>query len=236
MKFENAHIITLIIITCIHNAITLEVTICECDSLSLVGLLDMSTLEYCKTKQANKIIEIAYDEINLIHEPLVAKGFLCKKWINNLTVMGHWDGFCEEKRKQSPIDISSTECLIMSEELSSANQKMKAEGRTAIYDAEPIGKCHWLSTDQYFNYNCHLEVYNVTQDCPTCPIKSPYGILQENPRDDVKGTRRGHTTLAWQKPKTPINYECQYHVTRKGRAMLMDAGNPTQQHIRDKEN
>lgn len=230
--------ILIIIITDLlfHLTNPLEITICECDSPSIIGLLDLSPPDYCTQKKKDKILEVAYEEINLVHEPLEAKGFLCKKWQRNLTVIGKWDFDCQEKTSQTPIDLTPTECRTMTEDLLCANEKMIRDQNMAYYEAAPTGKCHWLTTDQYFNYNCQIETFNVTQDCPICPIKSPYGVLQENPRDDIKGFKRGHTTLVWQKPRIPLNYECQYQITRKGKATLMDAGNPNQNHIRDNEN
>ena len=237
MNSNNAKLIIIIIsMISLQTAHMREVTICDCESPSLVGLLDMSTPENCTTKSQDNILQVAYEEVTLEHEPLIAEGYLCKKWLRNLTIIGHWDGFCEEKLKRMPIDLTSQECLTMSEDLKCGNQKMVAEGQTAYYDAEPTGKCHWLSTDVYFNYNCQLEVYNVTQDCPTYPIKSPYGILQEDPTEEKTGLRRGHTTLSWKKTEIPDDYECQYRITRIGRATLIDAGNPNQQHLRDYEN
>ncbi len=107
----------------------------------------------------------------------------------------------------------------MSENFRCSNQQMKTEGHIAYYNEEPKGKCHWFSTDTYYNHNCNLEMFNITQDCPTCPIKSPYGILQENPRDNINGFKRRHTTFVWNKLRIPKNYECDYKVIRKGQAL-----------------
>lgn len=227
----------LLVITTFPFIFSIEITVCECDKPTIIGLLDMTSPKYCNNKEKHEIKAVFYEEINLVHDTLHAEGYLCRQWQRNKTIIGHFFSY-EISETQKPVPLTPSECKIMAETKTCQGRPMTIDENTAYFDEAPNGDKHWLRTDEYIIYNCFLEKFNVSQECPQCPINSPFGILQQDPDSESKtiGIRKGQNTLIWNVPVVPKNYNCDYKITRRGKGLLLDIGNPEISHIRDEEN
>ena len=214
------------------------VKLCDCTRPSFVGVIDMANPSLCKVNKTEKEPKnIFYREINMIQPALHSKGFLCRKWIRETTIVGDFFNTYDHQFKVISEPISITECMAMSETNLCYGNKMNDDGEGHwSFSGEPTNddgsklEGKWFSTIIKSVANCELIKFKVTQDCSDCPIKSPYGILSE--KKGEFGKQRGRYTYVWKPPKQSPD-QCNFKATDPSPGKLYDTADPAKKIVRD---
>ena len=213
----------------------MEIVACDCDKPIFIGLLDVGEPHFCNQPSNESVVEVSYELISKKDPPLTNTGFLCRQWFREKTIVGYFFGAYDTTFLETPYSLSIHECAKMAFEKTCDNNEMIDKGFTASFNSPPTGEGSWMTTKTYKIANCELEVFNVSQDCATCPVKSPFGILNPDSSNNITSLRKGYLTYIWRKPVAP-KFHCNYHISRKGQASLFGFSNTVIKHLRDKRN
>ncbi|KAK4045670.1 hypothetical protein OUZ56_033453 [Daphnia magna] len=212
-----------------------EISTCDCNKPIFVGLLDTSEPHFCNKPSYNDIKEVLYEVISKNEPPLRNAGYLCRQWLRQKTITGYFFGAYDTTYQETPLLVTVQECAKMAVYETCSGNKLQFIGNSASFNNPPKGDGSWMTTQVHTIMNCELERFNVTQDCTTCPIKSPFGILNSNSNSNITHYHKGHLTFIWNKPVAKPTH-CVYTVVRQGRGLLYDSSNSTIQHLRDAKN
>jgi hypothetical protein len=159
-----------------------EITACNCSSMSIVGALPLSDITDCEgTITLAPPQPVQYE---MYTNQRGAKEFLCfacRRIRSELILRGNfWIGSYASLKQQIEEAVSPAECFYMKETLNCLDNKMSLrEGTNTVweYNKQPEGDPHWNDDALYKETNCIVEEVILHRECEDCPILSPYGSL-----------------------------------------------------------
>ena len=213
-----------------------EITVCNCLNPIFIGIIDTSIPDYCSYAVNTSITPVVYEEISKVAPPLTEIGYLCRKWLRVKTIDGFFFGGFDTVYQQIPYDVSPEECVHMYKERKCESNIMEEHENGASFSIPPTGEGRWMCKVEHSIFNCELEIFQISQDCPECPIHSPFGILVDSKDEsNIPNHKKGHLTYVWNKPN-PSLQQCNFKIIRSGIAYLHNSSNPSLRHLRDEEN
>lgn len=176
-----------------------EVTACNCSSMSVVGALPLSDVTDCaETVKPVQPQPVQYEIFTNQRGAQEFIGFACRRIRSELILKGNfWIGSYAPYKQQTEEMVSPAECFYMKETLNCLDNKMTPRGGTTgvwEYNKQPEGKPHWNDDIVYKETNCIVEEVILHRECAECPILSPYGSLGNVSEAFVT---LNHITIVW---------------------------------------
>ena len=198
-----------------------EITACNCSSMSIVGALALSDITDCEdTIKPAPPQPVQYEIYTNQRGAQEFVGFACRRVPSELILRGNvWVGSYAPYKQQIEEAVSPAECFYMKETLNCLDNKMTLrEGTTTVweYNKQPEGDPRWNDDIMYKETNCIVEELILHRECEDCPILSPYGSLGNTSEAHVV---LNHITIVWNGFNANMK-ECEFLLIGKGSGLL----------------
>lgn len=202
---------------------SLKATLCNCDRVETIGLMDMEPPTYCAKQpeeENNKTSQYQFFVAKESHGEW--KGYACWAWIHEKTIDGYFFGAFDTKEKVAATPVTQDECWKMANFLDCAGNKMISEGDISYFKAYAEGKGEWMQTKIFTMKQCEVRTITLSKDCPTCPVVSAFGPLTND--SSLSFVVHHQVSIVWKPPRIfeekPCNLK-QVH-TGNGRVAAID--------------
>lgn len=205
----------------------LDINICDCSSAKMVGLMDVSTPDYCTSETKFDAKREALYSFHVDEEPhMTWKGYACWAWIQEKKIEGSFLYTFDTTFRKTAVNISDEECRKMAITNKCFGNEMMKDGELSTFNQEPAGHGHWWSTDIYTAYQCQLREIELSKECTNCPIVSPFGVHDNS--TSARTALHHMVRMVWQMPDifTERN-RCNLRGFQHGRGYLHSADNDT---------
>ena len=180
ISFRMSYFLLIVVIVFARPSNGLEITVCECEKPTFIGLIDPAVPGYCRDTVENDAQKVIYEVIEQVEPPLTNTGFFWRQWLRKKTITGFFFGGYDTVFSETPYEATPEDCWRLAETKMCGGNEMTVVGHTASFTKAPVGEGVWMDRVVKTLCNCELEKFNVTQDCFNCLIRSPFDILSES--------------------------------------------------------
>ena len=220
-----------------NQAGAIEVTVCNCESPTIEGILDFNDDTNCSSfnNQGRKQeTAVQYHLYTSRPAALKFRGYLCSEWTRTKEVEIFFMGSVISKYTVTPVDVSTETCWQMQTDKLCYDNKMKKAEDKWSYEKEPKGDGEWMRTIRYETNNCIFEEIILEKACPECPIVSPLGPIEKAP--ETGHYTHNHMTIVWKDEIALHHRPCEVRKLESGIGYLYLATNEEPARIKDPTN
>ena len=216
------------------NAVTQEMTMCNCTESTDIGILNVNQAPKCQLQPRMRLhANINYTIYTSITPHVQFKGLLCSVWVKRVTTDVYFFGGHNTVSTSFPREVSHNECRRLHKTLDCFGNQMQHNGDKWIFEADPTGRAIWMTTQQDDIVNCFIEDISLTQDCKDCPINSPIGTLGSN--SSAEFATHNHISIVWDKRTVTHKKDCEIVALSEGKGQQFNSDTKGQIRVRDSE-
>lgn len=206
------------------TTIALNITVCDCTNVKKVQLFKFA--QQCKTPPSSEVSSEAVNyQIYTSHQETIDfAAFLCRRWINQLTVTSNIFDYKINNFKDIPMETTESDCRNLIQSKLCDGKQMLHQGEMWAYQEEATGDGSWLYPVTYVRENCIVKPVKLQKKCNEeyCSVVTPFG--------DINTTEtfysHSHNTMVWEPSWTSIT-KARFRIIEKGNAKLLHSKKKT---------